>query len=94
MKIPKVVKIGGHSYQVIVRDRDRKDGQTALGSHNARITTIWIDNQLSKSQQESTFLHEIIEAINYANLLGLNESQISSFEHNLYQVLKDNNLLK
>ena len=94
MKIPKVVKIGGHSYQVIVRDRDRKDGQTAFGSHNARITTIWIDNQLSKSQQESTFLHEIIEAINYANLLGLNESQISSFEHNLYQVLRDNNLLK
>ena len=94
MKIPKQIKIGGHICKIIFRDRVKEDGIDHLGSYNVRCSKIWIANDLTKSQQESTFLHEIIEAIDYCNQLELNHKQITTLEHNLYQVLKDNKLLK
>ena len=95
MKIPKKVKIGGHWYKVLLRkNRERQDGSSSLGSENSRFNNIWIDGNQAITQQESTLLHEIIEAINYLNHLSLGEKEISVLETNLYQVLKDNKLLK
>ena len=94
MKITSQLKIGGHIYKVVLRDREKDDGIENIGTHNARHLKIWVDKKLSQSQKEATILHEIIEAINYGNQIGLKHEQISTLEHNLYQVLKDNGLLK
>ena len=94
MKMPQKLKIGGHIYKIVYRDRLNNDGTENLGTHDAKNLTIWIDKTLSQSQQEATLIHEIIEAINYGNQLKLTHEQISTLEHNFYQVLKDNFLLK
>jgi hypothetical protein len=93
MKIPKKLKIGGHIYTVKHRDRFREDGVEKTGSCLSVHTTLWIDNNPSKSQQESTLIHEILEALNNENELNLTHQQISTLECGLYQVLKDNRLL-
>lgn len=95
MKIPKTLKIGGHTYKVILRSREETDGVETLGS--ASIFTylkIWVDSGQKQSQQESTLLHEIIEVISAINKVGLTEQQICILETGLYQVLNDNKMLK
>lgn len=94
MKIPKKLKIGGHIYRVKFRDRHVEDGVDTAGNCLCTQTTIWIDKTAKQSQQESTFFHEIIEAINGESELKLEHTQICALEFGLYQVLKDNHLLK
>jgi hypothetical protein len=87
------LNIGGHTYKVIVKNRI-KDGIDNAGTVVVSENTIWINEDQCKTQQESTLLHEIIEAINITYDLRLKHSQITTLEVTLYQVLKDNNLLK
>lgn len=95
MKIPKKLKIGGHIYPIKVEDRVAKGGIDKCGTSNVYSKMgIWIDSTIGKSQQESTLIHEIIEILNSNNNIELTETQICVLEAGLYQVLKDNKLLK
>lgn len=94
MKIPKQLKIGGHIYKVILHDRMEKGGSDKLGTSYVYKNRIFLDNKVSPSQLESTLLHEILEVINSLNNIGATEEKICQFETGLYQVLKDNKLLK
>lgn len=94
MKIPNQLNIGGQKYDVIITDRFKKDGQSSIGSCQPIHNKVWIEKDIPKTQQESTFLHEIIEVINSNNDLGMTHQQISTLETQLYQVLKENQLLK
>lgn len=89
MQIPKTIKIGGYTYEVI-EDNANLNGRGGSGQHDAMDQKIWIDSTQHQEQKESTLLHEIIEAINSLNNLELNHQQICALETNLYQVLKDN----
>ena len=95
MKIPKTLKIGGHIYKIIIRNKRIKDADTRLGSVDVYANHIFInrDGIQAQSQQESTLLHEIIEAISELNKLKFAEEQICILETGLYQVLKDNKLI-
>ena len=94
MRIPKEIKILGHTYAVLYRNREREDGNLNPGTCDSKFCKIWIDAGWKKSQQEATLIHEIIEALNYNLKLNLVEEQIRGLESGLYQTLKDNNLLK
>ena len=94
MKIPKTVKIGGHIYDVAIQAREKENGVNKLGSSSVYQNKIWLTNEQPQSQMESTFFHEIIEVISALNKLELSEDKICILENQLYQVLKDNNLLK
>ena len=94
MKIPKTLKISGFIYEITNENLWRKSGSSDFGKEITGLTKIWINTEYNKSQQESTLIHEIIEAINSSNDLKLYHLQISVLETSLYQVLKDNNLLK
>lgn len=95
MKIPNKIKILGYDYEVVFReDRLKSDGVDNPGTHCSRFQKIWIDKNQNQQQQESTFIHEILEAISYSLELQLPHNIISSLETALYQVLKDNDLLK
>lgn len=94
MKIPQKIKIGGHIYGIIKRDREKEDGKSSCGTHDGKYNKIWINIAWSQSQQESTLIHEIIEAINWLQALGLEDRQVQGLEAGLYQVLKDNRLIK
>ena len=94
MKIPKKLKIGGFIYNISIKKRMDDDGISNIGTHYQYRQKIWLDKDCHPQQQEETLIHEIIEAINSANEIKLEHSQISVLANQLYQVLKDNNLLR
>ena len=94
MKIPRQLKIGGILYNIVFKDTHRGEQKMHCGYCNTENCEITLDNTLDIQAQESTLIHEVIEAINYNNNLNLKHNQIMVLENNLYQVLKDNNLLK
>lgn len=90
MKIPKKLKIGGHQFTV----KEVKD-YGAMGSTETRKNLITICEDAPQTQKESTLLHEIFHCIN--TTFGsdmVSHSLLDSFSEQLYQVLKDNKLLK
>jgi len=101
MKIPKKIKIGGH--ELLVNSDSKKFskelkldglcGTTFLGADVILINR----HSICKSQQEESFLHEIIHHILFHagfNKETENEVLVQSLASGLYQVLKDNDLLK
>ena len=92
MKLLKEVKIGGHRYKVIFKDLDKNEASNNCGYCRTTDNEIYINSSMSQEQQESTLLHEIIEAINFNYQLDLEHNKIQTLEATLYQVLKDNKL--
>lgn len=93
IKIPEMLKVLGHDYSIIFNATCRMDdGRAACGLHVGSEERIEINPGYTEGTQASTFLHEIIEAINWMLELHLEHSQISALEEGLYQVLKDNKL--
>jgi len=91
MKIPNELKIGGHIIKV---DMSQKlDG--ANGKFEYDENTIYICKTLPQSQKESTLIHEIMHGLNSTFMdRDLGHLLLDSLSEQLYQVLKDNNLLK
>ena len=94
MKIPKTLNISGRIYKIILSNRGEDDGISNAGTHYSWVQKIWIDKTQHQEGQESSLIHEIIEAVNEQNDLKLDHQQISVLETSLYQVLKENKLIK
>lgn len=88
MIIPKKLKIGGHEYKVIVSTENL--GADDYGELDMETNTISISPRIPQTNKESTLIHEIMHAINTT----LDHELLDSLSEQLYQVLKDNNLLK
>jgi len=80
-----LIKIGGHHFTV-----DYVDGLADSGSTDTALNKILINKNLVQSNQESTILHEILEAINSIYDLNLPHQTIQTLEAALYQIYKDN----
>ena len=97
MKIPNTIKIGAHVYDIVFRD-DMIDSN--FGVCRPSKLKIFIDSTVPSSQQEETFIHEVLHAI--FSQIGMNdpnhpedeEKQIQPLGHAVYLFLKENNLLK
>ena len=89
MNIPSSVKVLGHNYAVIMVDLNETD---TYGNLNPNANIIRLNKNKTKSQVDSTFLHEIIETLNQLLELRLEHNQIMGLESGLYQALKDNKL--
>jgi len=91
MKLPSSLKIAGYEYSVVYevhRSRDR--GSNNPASCNSKAQTIWIDTDQHRESQESSLIHEVLEALDYHYELGLSHQTIATLETGLYQVLRDN----
>jgi len=93
MNIPDKLKIFGHEYEVVVND-EVKTGNSDYGIFSLKHCKISINSEIAHFQKESTLIHEILEAINAHLRLDLDHKQIFALETGLYQILKDNGLLK
>lgn len=90
MKIPKKLKIGGHTVTV-----DISHVLPGLnGESITRTNTINICKTITQSQKESTLIHEIIHFLNVTlDDSTLGHALLDSFAEQLYQVLSDNKLI-
>lgn len=91
MRIPKTVKIGGHTVTVSFKDLEgRYDGLASTEDN-----TIVISTKLTQSQKEVTLIHEAMHMMN-ATWAETREGHIflESLSQQMYQFLADNHLLK
>jgi hypothetical protein len=105
MKIPNKVKIAGFTWTVeknvdVQRDVTREGN--CYGSTHHVSQKIFVDPDITEQKTEHTFIHEVLHAIWFHYGLSKNKSftpdqeelVVDSLSNGLYQVLKDNNLLK
>lgn len=88
MEIPQKIKIGGHTYTIIVTDDKNIVDEDSYGNRDDSKMEIALSKKVFHSQQEETLLHEILHCINNE----LSEVTIQNIAQGLYQVLKDNKL--
>ncbi len=95
MKIPEKLKIGALEFDVIIEEhRTRDAGTDWSASMNAKYQKIFLDKEGGKPDGiMDDLLHEIVEAVNSLNDLGLNHQTISTLATGLHQVLRDNRLV-
>lgn len=86
------LKIGGHLYKVVLKNLDKEN---ELASCDYNKATISIDkNIVIQSIKESALIHEILHACNSTfGYDGVEHGLLDSLAEQLYQVLKDNDLL-
>jgi len=89
MKIPGRIKVGGVPFEIILRNGTNGES-TSYGSCNAGAQKIWVSEAVGKQQQETTLVHEVLEAINTLYELNLEHTQISCLETALYAFIVDN----
>lgn len=89
MKIPTILKIGGHKVKVSIEDLEAVE---CSGDWDSTKNLIRIHSEETKSQQEATLLHEIMHAMNANFTESFGHAFLESFSQQLYQVLKDNKL--
>jgi hypothetical protein len=90
--IPDKVKIGYKVYDVQLVDYPvLVNGKECYGSCDYNDCVIKINKAFKKEQQEATFLHEIIHAIDDMHLNGkLEEIDTELFAKGLYIFIRDN----
>ena len=90
--LPQKIKIGAHLISVLVVSPENMSGD-AVSEFSPVLNQIRVRNDLSETQIESAFLHEIFHALNYTYGTNDNEHAIIEFwAQGLYQVLKENKL--
>ena len=81
------MKILGYNYTIeLGSDSDRMG---AYGRSMSGKQVIQIANNLNREMEDSTILHEILEALKYHLDIGINEQQVMSLEAGLYQTLTE-----
>lgn len=103
MKIPNKLKILGFDWDIILSEEVTFEGNCYGVAHSTKQKIYLQPLQETQTQQnlEKTFLHEIMHAIWWEmgltkrpDIKQFEEEIISPLAQGLYQVLKDNDLLK
>jgi hypothetical protein len=102
MKIPKQLKIGGLIFK-IKESQEIANQSQVWGSTHFMQQKIFISPEETQQKKEHTLLHEILHACIWTSGIGdrirrfdkdLEEDIVNSVSNSLYQVLKDNKIIK
>ena len=100
MKITPTLKILGREFEVIQEVRNKDHGVDHAGACSPYYHKLYIANTEPQEGMELTLLHEIIEIIvrdfelKIISAFGEGHKSISTISNVLYQVLKDNDLMR
>ena len=94
MKIPNEINVDGIIFKIVILNSNEPLGKKLVGKVDWQKQCIYIDGNYPVNQQFKTLLHEIIHLIDYDYSLDFSEETIERVSSGLYQVLKNNNLLK
>ena len=84
MKIPNKIKIGGKTWEIIIKNLRKEAGSIDFGMCFPSQQRIWISNEAHQEQQESSFIHEILEAIKCDNDLEMSHQTLQTLAEQLY----------
>ena len=90
MEIPKELKIGGHVVKIVEVSKEEAIEKDYCGETSYQEDIIRLDSSMSQTWKESSLIHEILHNLNTT----MNHEFLDSLAEQIYQVLKDNNLLK
>jgi Zn-dependent peptidase ImmA (M78 family) len=102
MKIPKKLKIGGFIWTVEETDKTTNES-SSFGSCHYKKQRIFIDKTENQQKKEHTLIHETMHAVIWQSGLnerlnkatGITEEElVTAISMGIYDVLKNNNLLK
>ena|ERR1700749_52253 len=101
MKIPKKLKIAGFIWDVAENKEVTNEGGCYGSTHN-NLQKIFLEPKMTIQKRDQVFLHEILHAVWNSYGLSYNkdfnhdkeELVVDALSNGLYQVLRDNNLLK
>jgi hypothetical protein len=85
--ISKGFDIGGLHFE-IKSDGLRMESENRYGEYCGLLQTVTLRKELKPDNISSSFLHEIVECINYQYNLSLTHPTICAFELGLAQILK------
>ena len=98
IKIPKKLKIGAFNYTIEMSNNLHiKNGLQGVHYGSQCLIKLQIGGKDGYNRQkvELNFFHEVLHAIDATyNDSGLDEKTVDGLANGLYQVFKDNNLLK
>ncbi len=95
MKIPKKLKVAGVTYRVKVLESGEVAPNTfEYGSANHADCLIVLNSTTPQDVQEETLFHEAVHCVNERFGVALEEAQVKALSAGLYQILKDNKLLR
>lgn len=92
MRIPTKLKICGKDYKVVFMEDLAIDDTRCSGTHDEENCIIELMEGMHPDREVITFLHEVLHAIDVRN--ELSEEQVYTLSNGIYQVLKDNHLLR
>ncbi len=92
MKIPKKIKVGGHWLRI--KYSDETDGFTGSGLRAGWKNIIVLQKEMAQSKREGVLFHELMHEIAWQMGMDLSEEAVSVISEMMYQILKDNKLLK
>ena len=97
--IPDSILIGGHKIEISAATKEDfrkifpKDMvDETIGYYEHEHNKIYLWAKLMGTRKAATLLHEIVEAINWQNDLGMNHTQISTIAESILAVLLFNDL--
>lgn len=101
MIIPKKLKIIGFEWQ-IKENQELADEGSCFGSTHIQTQTIYLEPKAPLQKKEQVLIHEILHvlwwqqglSIRFKDQKNIEEELVTTLSQGLYQVLKDNNLLK
>ena len=89
MKIPKSIKVGGHTYKVVI-DEHLWHNENLHGEADYNNHIIKLDPAGHRESFAQTFLHEVLHVIDkHFDNKALTEDEIDSMAEGLFQVLSD-----
>lgn len=92
MSLPKTIKIGGITYEIIEKDLSAydADGQYRMGNQYDSKALIEIREEMPDQKKEQTLIHEMTHAMFSEMGIEDDEYLVNRIGLILYQVLKDN----
>ena len=89
LKVKPIIRLAPHSYALLFNEHLATD-EEKVGSLNRRTQIIEIYPNISQSQKEVTFWHEVFHEIDHHFSLGMNDNCVDNLAVGLTQFLQDN----
>ncbi|MBT8491121.1 MAG: hypothetical protein KJN62_08725 [Deltaproteobacteria bacterium] len=87
------IKIQGIPFEINYIESNLRDDER-MGRVDCKLCKINICEEMPEEMKFSTLIHEIVEAINDLNELGMKHNVISSLSMSLSEVLLDNDITR